>query len=156
MKRSEIVGYDVFCGIDVGKASHCMVALDRNCGKPLTSGSAAQDEAEIRKALAKASRLGGARMLVTVDQCGSFGRPTVAVAKDMGMDVAHIPPRKFRQVAETYGEDKTDVIDAFIIADTARSAPRNIELVGDRPEAAAESAASRTPTIWPRMRAWRP
>ena len=77
-------------------------------------------------------------MLVTVDQCGPFGRLTVAVAKDMGMDVAHIPPRKFRQVAETYGKDKTDVIDAFIIADTARSAPRNIELVGDRPEAAAE------------------
>ena len=122
MKRSEIAQYDVFCGIDVGKASHYMAVFDRDCDDPLMRGPVAQDEAELRDALSRAAAL-GSRMLVTVDQCGAFGRLAVAVAKDMGLDVAHIPPRKFKQVAETYREDKTDAIDAHTIADLARSAP---------------------------------
>lgn len=77
-------------------------------------------------------------MLVIVDQRGAFGKLAVAIAKDMGLDVAHIPPRKFKQVAETYREDKTDAVDAHVIADSARSAPHCVSLVGDRPEAAAE------------------
>lgn len=97
MKRSEIAQYDVFCGIDVGKASHYMAVFDRDCDDPLMRGPVAQDEAELRDALSRAAAL-GSRMLVTVDQCGAFGRLAVAVAKDMGLDVAHIPPRKFKQV----------------------------------------------------------
>ena len=136
MKRSEIAQYDVFCGIDVGKASHLAV-FNRDCDDPLMKGPVAQDEAELRDALSRAAAL-GSRMLVIVDQCGAFGRLAVAVAKVMGLDVAHIPPRKFKQVAETYREDKTDAIDAHVIADSARSAPHCVSLVGDRPEAAAE------------------
>lgn len=114
-----------------------MVALDRDGDDPLARGPVAQDEAMIRKALAKASSL-GERMLVTVDQCGTFGSLAVAVAKDMGLEVAHLPPRKFKQVAEAYGEDKTDARDAFIIADVSRSAPRLIEPVGERSEIMAQ------------------
>lgn len=137
MKRSDIAAYGVFCGIDVGKTGHYMVVLDHDGDKPLLSGSVAQDEAAIREALTKAGDIEG-RMLVTVDQYGSFGSLTVAVAKDMGLDVAHLSPRKFKQVAEIYGEDKTDAKDAFIIADASRSMPRHIELVGERPEIMAE------------------
>lgn len=38
MNRSEIAQYDVFCGIDVGKASHYMAVFDRDCDDPLMRG----------------------------------------------------------------------------------------------------------------------
>lgn len=136
MKRSEIAAYEVFCGIDVGKSSNYAVVLDRSGDVPLIRRPVAQSEREIRSLLAEVSQIG--RPLVTVDQYGAFGRLVVAVAKDAGIDVAHIPPRKFKQVAETYDEGKSDAKDAFIIADTSRSQPRNIELVADRSDALAE------------------
>ena len=122
MEKAQVIGYGVFVGIDVGKSSNYVVALARDKEKPLVSREVPQDEAAIREVLDEASSHG--RTLVTVDQCGAFGRLPVAVAKDMGLDVAHIPPRKFKQAAETYGEDKDDLLDAYIIADTACSAPR--------------------------------
>ncbi len=136
MDRSQISGYEVFVGVDVGKASNYVVALDRFTDDKLVGRSVVQEESAIRKVLLEASAKG--RALVVVDQCGAFGRLTVAVAQDMGLDVAHIPPRKFRQAAEPYGEDKSDAGDAFIIADVARSQPRFIEPVGARAEAIAE------------------
>ena len=136
MKRSEVAAYEVFCGIDVGKSSNYAVALDKSGDTPLIRRPLAQDEREIRSLLAEASAIG--RTLVTVDQPGTFGRLVVAVAKSEGVDVAHIPPRKFKQVAETYDEGKSDAKDAFIIADTSRSQPRNIEPVGDRADVLAE------------------
>lgn len=136
MRRSEIDAYEVFCGIDVGKTSNYAVVLDRFGDAPLIRRSLAQDEAEIRSLLAEVSALG--RPLVTVDQFGTFGRLVVAVAEREGVDVAHIPPRKFKQVAETYDEGKSDAKDAFIIADTSRSQPRNIVPVAARDDALAE------------------
>ena len=136
MEKAQVKDYEVFVGIDVGKSSNYVMALARDKEKPLLSREVSQDEAAIREALAEASSHG--RTLVTVDQCGAFGRLPVAVAKDMGLDVAHIPPRKFKQAAETYGEDKDDLLDAYIIADTACSTPRLIDPVGDRPEALAQ------------------
>lgn len=139
MKRSEVAEYEFFCGIDVGKAKHYAVVLDRDGDDPLMRGPVVQDEAELRALFGEAKSMG--RTLVVVDQFGSFGRLAVEVARDEGLDVAHIPPRKFKQVAETYGEDKSDAKDAFIIADTARSQPRNIDPVPQRGEAAAELKA---------------
>lgn len=136
MEKAQVKDYEVFVGIDVGKSSNYVVALARDDEDPLVSREVPQDEAAIRDALDEASSHG--RTLVTVDQCGAFGRLTVAVAKDMGLDVAHIPPRKFKQAADTYGEDKDDLLDAYIIADTACSTPRLIDLVGDRPEVLAQ------------------
>lgn len=136
MDRNQISAYEVFVGIDVGKASNYVVALDRLTDDKLIARSVIQEESAIRKVLIEASAKG--RTLVVVDQCGAFGRLTVAVAQDMGLDVAHIPPRKFRLAAEPYGEDKSDAKDAFVIADVARSQPRFIEPVGTRAEAIAE------------------
>lgn len=137
MERSETARYGYFCGIDVGKGSNYLVLLD-NCrsDERHLAGPLAQSEPAIRQALAACSVFG--ETLVVVDQFASFGRLVVAVAQDMGIDVAHIPPRKFAKVAESYGEDKTDAKDAFIIADAARSQPRVLELVGRRSEAVAE------------------
>lgn len=136
MEKAQVRGYSVFVGIDVGKTSNYVIALARDREDPLASREVPQEEAAIREILAEASSHGEA--LVVVDQCGAFGRLPVAVAKDMGIDVAHIPPRKFKQAADTYGEDKDDLLDAYIIADTACSTPRLIEPVGDRPEILAQ------------------
>lgn len=139
MKRADIAKYEVFCGIDVGKSAHYAVVLDRDGDDPVMRGPVAQDEAGLRALLAEVKSMG--RALVVVDQFGSFGRLAVEVARDEGVDVAHIPPRRFRQVSETYGEDKSDAKDAFIIADTARSQPRSVDPVPLRGEAAAELKA---------------
>ena len=117
MDRAQIKAYGVFVGIDVGKASNYVVALEGDDDKPFISREVPQEEAALREVLTEASARGKA--IVVVDQCGTIGRLPVAVAKDMGLTSAHIPPRKFDQVAETYGEDKDDLIDAFIIADAA-------------------------------------
>lgn len=139
MKRSEIAGYAVFCGIDVGKTSNHVVAMGADGEDPFLSEPVAQGERELRDVPGRAS--GRGRTLVTVDQVGAFGRLAAAVARDMGLDVAHMPPRKFAQAAETYGEDKAGRLDACIVADAARSSPRLVELVGERPEAIAEIKA---------------
>ncbi len=139
MKRAEIAAYELFCGIDVGKARHYAVVLDRDGDDPVMRRPVAQDEAELRALLGEVASLG--RALVVVDQFGSFGRLTVEVARSEGLDVAHMPPGKFGQVAATYGEGKSDAKDAFIIADTARSQPRHISPLPERGEALAELKA---------------
>lgn len=135
MERKETLRYQVFCGVDVGKATNYVVALGRDDDRRLLSRPVEQTEADMRAALSEAMSHGVT--LAVVDQPGSFGRLAVAVARDMGIDVAQIPPKRFRQVAETYGEGKSDAKDAFIIADAARSTPRNVELLGSRSDAIA-------------------
>lgn len=136
MNKVDIAPFEVFCGIDVGKSLNHIVALDRYDDKPLINRKVPQEEAEIRAALEEAGDFGLA--LVIVDQFGAFGRLVVGVAKSMDIPVAHMSPRRFRQVAETYGEDKFDEKDAYILADASRTTPRNIEFVGNRAESMAE------------------
>lgn len=136
MNKVDIAPFEVFCGIDVGKSLNHIVALDRHGDKPLINRKVPQEEAEIRAALEEAGDFGLA--LVIVDQFGAFGRLVVGVAKSMDIPVAHMSPRRFRQVAETYGEDKFDEKDAYILADASRTTPRNIEFVGNRAESMAE------------------
>ncbi|WP_227154147.1 IS110 family transposase, partial [Gordonibacter urolithinfaciens] len=121
MERAEM-DYDVYVGVDVGKTKHHAVALDGATGERLLSRPFDQDEASIRELLEEAS--GHGKVLVTVDQFGNIGRLVVAVAKDMGIDVAHITPKDFKNIAETYKEGKSDAKDAFIIADVSLSTPR--------------------------------
>lgn len=99
MDRKEALKYQVFCGVDVGKATNYVVALGRDDDERLVSRAVEQTETDMRAALAEATSHGVT--LLVVDQPGSFGRLTVAVARDMGIDVAQIPPKRFRQVAET-------------------------------------------------------
>ena len=136
LNKVDIAPFEVFCVIDVGKSLNHIVALDRYDDKPLINRKVPQEEAEIRAALEEAGDFGLA--LVIVDQFGAFGRLVVGVAKSMDIPVAHMSPRRFRQVAETYGEDKFDEKDAFILAHASRTTPRNIEYVGNRAESMAE------------------
>jgi transposase len=131
--------YDVYCGIDVGKYLHYMVALPPDGDQRLASAPVAQDEGALRQALEGLLKHG--RVLVTVDQTGNIGRLAVAVAKDMGIDTAHLPPRSFRKVADLYGEDKSDAKDAYIIADVSRTMPRLLVAAGDLDEHLAELRA---------------
>ncbi len=135
MERAEM-DYDVYVGVDVGKTKHHAVALDGATGRRLFSRPFGQDEASIRGLLEEAS--GHGKALVTVDQFGNIGRLVVAVAKDMGLDVAHITPKDFKDISATYKEGKSDAKDAFIIADVSLSIPRLIRPVGTRDDAIAE------------------
>ena len=96
LNKVDIAPFEVFCGIDVGKTSNHIVALDRHGDKPLINRKVPQEEAEIRAALEEAGDFGFA--LVIVDQFGAFGRLVVGVAKSMDIPVAHMSPRRFRQV----------------------------------------------------------
>ena len=120
MERAEM-DYDVYVGVDVGKTKHYAVALDGATGKRLFSRPFGQDEASIRELLEDAS-----------------GRLVVAVGKDMGLDVAHITPKDFKDISTTYKEGKSDAKDAFIIADVSLSTPRLIRPVGTRDGVIAE------------------
>ncbi|MCL2825848.1 MAG: IS110 family transposase [Eggerthellaceae bacterium] len=131
--RKQEMDYGVYCGVDVGKGSHYLVALRPEGDERLASRPLPQDESAIREAFSGLSALG--KVLVTVDQPGCIGSLVVAVAQDMGIDVAQLPPRAFRKAADTYGELKTDAFDAFVIADVSRATPRMIELVAPRGEA---------------------
>jgi transposase len=124
--------YDVYCGIDVGKTMHYLVALDKKGGKRLLSTPLAQDEVKIRKTLEELFSFGS--VLVIVDQSGSFGRPVISVAKSLGMDVAHLPPKIYHDAAKLYGEGTSDAKAAYVIADVSRVHPSRIVPVTDRGE----------------------
>jgi transposase len=124
--------YDIYCGIDIGKSSNYVVALESVGEKRILSHSLCQNESEIRQVFENLLKRG--KTLVTVDQYGSIGKFVVAIAHDMNLDVAHISPRSFRKIAETYDESKTDALDAYIIADVSRSTPRLISPLGNHSE----------------------
>ena len=131
--RKEDMDYDIYCGIDIGKGTHFLVAFEPVGEKRIMSCPLVQDEAEIRDVLVKLSKLG--KVLVTVDQPGCIGRLVVSVAQELGLDVAQIPPRTFKKAADTYGEAKSDARDAFVIADSSRTTPRMISPVKEHSEA---------------------
>ncbi|OZF29135.1 IS110 family transposase [Rhodococcus sp. 14-2483-1-1] len=121
--------YQVFCGIDVGKASHYAVALNRD-GERLAGTDVHQDEASMRRLFADLSRHG--KVLVIVDQPRNIGALPVAVARDCGIDVAYLPGLRMRRIADLYpGNGKTDAKDAFIIADAARTLPDTLLPIGE-------------------------
>lgn len=135
MERSQM-DYDVYVGMDVGKCEDYVVALARDGDEKLIDSPVAQSEGDLRAALATAMSYGKA--LLVVDVWGGFGTLPVLVAREMGVDVAHMASRKFRQAAESYGEDKYDAKDAFILADATRWRPQLVELVGGPSEAVEE------------------
>ncbi|MDQ3656224.1 MAG: IS110 family transposase [Chloroflexota bacterium] len=109
----------VFIGIDIGKAFHHVIALDRD-GQILLDEAVANAQAALETIFEAAVRHG--TPLVCVDQPGSIGALTVAVAQAQGCPVLYLPGRRMRHVARTFaGQAKTDARDARIIAETARS-----------------------------------
>lgn len=130
------MAYDVIVGMDVGKRSDYVVALPMDGDGVLFEGEVSQSEHDLRAMLAQATAAG--RTLLVTDVWGGFGTLPALVASSVGVDVAHMPSRAFARAAESYGEDKTDRIDAFVLADATRWRPQLVQLVGGRAAAAEE------------------
>ena len=137
--------YDVYVGMDVGKCEDYVVALARDGDERLIDSPVSQSECDLKAMLEVAMSFG--KPLLIVDVWGGFGTLPALVAREMGVDVAHMASRKFRQAAESYGEDKYDAKDAFILADATRWRPQLVELVGD-PSAAIEEVKLLTAARW--------
>lgn len=120
-------GYDVFCGIDVGKTGHHAVGLDA-AGKRLLDKPLPNDETKLREVFERLG--GGGRLLVVIDQPNTIGALPVAVARACGHEIAYLPGLSMRRIADLYpGQAKTDARDAFIIADAARTLPHTLRSV---------------------------
>ena len=120
--------YAVFCGVDVGKAEHHACALDPS-GAKLHNKALPNDEAALTAVLSGLTAHG--RVLVVIDQPASIGALTIAVARNLSIDVAYLPGLAMRRIADLHpGEGKTDARDAYIIADAARTMPHALSRVG--------------------------
>ncbi len=121
-------GVEVFCGVDVGKGRHHVCALTAAGAKLLDRG-VANDERALREVLGGLAEYG--RVLVVVDQVSGIAALPLAVARDLGLEVAYLPGLTMRRLADLYpGRDKTDARDAFVIADAARTLPHTLRQVG--------------------------
>jgi transposase len=124
--------YDIYCGLDVGKFSHYAVAIGVD-GEKLADGEFPQDEVKLSELFNRLTDQG--RVLVVVDQPNTIGALPVAVAQNLGVDVAYLPGLAMRRAADLYpGNAKTDARDAFIIANTARSMPHTLRAIDKESE----------------------
>ncbi|MEX5635470.1 IS110 family transposase [Parafrankia sp. FMc2] len=120
--------YTVFCGLDVGKETHHATALNP-AGKKIHDRPLPNDEPALRQVFTQLTEAG--RVLVIVDQPASIGALSIAVARQMGLDVAYLPGLAMRRLADLHpGESKTDARDAYVIADAARTLPHTLRRVG--------------------------
>ena len=117
----QTVPFAVFCGLDVGKSEHHACALN-TAGKRVHDKALPNDETALRTVFATLAEHG--RVLVVVDQPASIGALAVAVARNMGIDVAYLPGLAMRRIADLHpGQGKTDARDAHVIADAGRTMP---------------------------------
>jgi len=131
-------GFDVFCGIDVARETHHVVALDCG-GRRLVDRPLPNAEPELVELFAELEVHG--RVLVVVDQLASIGALAVAVARTRGVTVAYLPGLSMRRIADLYpGEAKTDARDAHIIADAGRTLPHALRRVGVEEQTTVELA----------------
>ena len=120
-------GFAVVIGLDVGKTGHHACALDP-AGTRLFDKALPQDEAQLRELFVRLQAHG--TVLMVVDQPNTIGALPIAVARDVGCEVAYLPGLAMRKAADLYpGRSKTDARDAFIIADTARTMPHTLRAV---------------------------
>ena len=126
-------GYAVFLGLDVGKGEHHATALDPD-GRRVHDRPLPQDEHALRGLFEQLSEHGP--VLVVVDQPASIGALPVAVARDVGVDVAYLPGLAMRRIADLHpGNAKTDARDAYVIAEAARTLPHALRRVDTGDEA---------------------
>jgi transposase len=129
-------GFEVFCGLDVGKSVHHACALDR-AGKRLHDKALPNDEAALTEVFTRLGTHG--RVLVVVDQPASIGALAVAVARSLDIEVAYLPGLAMRRIADLHpGQGKTDARDAHVIADAARTMPHTLRRVGTDDETLAD------------------
>jgi len=116
---------DVWIGLDVGKEEHYATVLDDH-GDKLVARSVGNDEADL-EALIDAGDKHGKPALV-IDQPGSIAQLALAVAQRRGIPVAYVPGLVMRRAADLYpGEAKTDPIDSYVLADTARTRRKQVQ-----------------------------
>ncbi len=128
---------DVFPGLDAGKGEHQATAVTP-AGKKAFDKRLPDTEPKLRELFAKLQAKHGT-VLVVVDQPASIGALPLAVARDRGCPVAHLPGLTMRRIADLYpGEAKTDARDAFIIADAARAMPHTLRAIDGEDETIAE------------------
>lgn len=131
--------HQLYLGIDVGKTEHHATAITA-VGTVVHDKTLPQSEPKIR-ALLQTLRAEHGAVLVVVDQPKTIGALVIAVAQDLGIDVAYLPGLTMRRVADLHeGQAKTDARDAFIIADTARTLPRTLRGITVAEENIAEPA----------------
>ena len=129
-------GFDIWCGLDVGKTGHHACALDA-AGRKVFDKPLPQDQKRLEELFDKLQTHG--RVLVIVDQPNTIGALPIAVARSMGIQVAYLPGLAMRRAADLYpGNAKTDARDAFVIADTARTMPHTLRRVDAGEETLAE------------------
>lgn len=122
--------YDVYVGVDVGKASHYAFALTR-AGEVLFEGPIEQDAQELSKLFRFAAAHGSA--LAVVDQPKNIGALTLAKAREAGCHVAYLPGLAMSRAAAILpGDSKTDSRDAAVIAKTAMGMPDALRPVAER------------------------
>ena len=127
---------NIYLGLDVGKTNHHATALTTT-GKKIWDKPLPQSEPKIRELLEKLN--GQGTVLLVVDQPKTIGALPVAIAQDMGIQVAYLPGLTMRRVADLHpGEAKTDARDAFIIAETARTMPHTLHTITVTEETTAE------------------
>jgi transposase len=120
-------GFDVYCGLDVGKSEHHATALSR-AGARLFDKPLPQDEARLRELFTTLQRHG--KVLMVLYQPNTIGALPVAAAQDCGCEVTYQPGLAMRKAAGLDpGNSKTDARDAFIIAETARVMPHTLRAV---------------------------
>jgi transposase len=117
-------GYDVYCGVDVGKSFHHVFAVDGE-GEVFENRRINQDESELTVLFAALAAHG--RCLVVVDQPKNIGALTLACARGAGCDVAYLPGLAMRRAAGLIpGDAKTDERDAYVIALAASRLPESL------------------------------
>ena len=80
--------YAITLGLDVGKTTHHGCALTPK-GKRVYDHELPQDEPALRKVITDLQQHGP--VLVVVDQPNTIGALPIAVARDLGADVAYLP-----------------------------------------------------------------
>ena len=129
-------GFDIWCGLDVGKQDHHACALDA-AGRKVFDKPLPQDQKRLEELFSRLQEHG--RVLVIVDQPNTIGALPIAVARSMGITVAYLPGLAMRRAADLYpGNAKTDAKDAFVIADAARTMPHTLRRVDAGEETLAE------------------
>jgi hypothetical protein len=98
---------DVYLGRDIGEGEHHATALTP-AGKKAFDKRLPNTEPKLREVFAKLQAKHGT-VLVVVDQVASVGALPLAVARDLGCEVAYPPGLTMWRIADLYpGEAKTD------------------------------------------------
>lgn len=115
----------LFLGIDVGKTDHHATAVNHD-GQIVHDKPLPQSEPKIQELLKEFSAKHG-ELLVVVDQPKTIGALGIAVAQQLGTQVAYLPGLTMRRVADLHPvQAKTDARDAYNIAETARTMPHTL------------------------------